>query len=84
MNAGDAPGRSVLKHARDLLLEVSVVHAVTIIEDDGRYHGRATLRLTLAEGIERVSPRILKLLYNHDLGVVDVTPQSGFLTVLAT
>ena len=84
MKADDAPERSVLEHARDLLLEVPAVHAVTIIEDDERYHGRATLRLTLAEGIERVSPRILKLLCDHDLGVVDVTPQGGFLPVLAT
>ncbi len=84
MNADDAPGPSVLEHARGLLLEVPVVHAATIIEEDKRYHGRATLRLTLAVGIERVSPRILKLLYDHGLGVVDVTPQGGFLTVLAT
>jgi len=79
-----APALPVVEEAADELLDVPVVHAVTVIKADSRYHGRATIRITLAEGVERVSPRILKRLYDHDLGVADVTPQGGFLTVIAT
>lgn len=50
---------------------------------DSAYDDRPTVRFTLQKGIERVPPRVLMVLADHDLGVVDVTPQGGFLTVVA-
>jgi hypothetical protein len=84
VSPADAPALPLVEDAADACLAIDIVHATTVIHEDARYDGRRTVRLTLAEGVERVPPRVLKRLYDHDLGVADVTPQGGFLTVIAT
>lgn len=80
----DAPALPVVEEAADELRASPIVAGVTLTHDDPRHDGRRTLRIVLSRDVARVPPGVLKRLYDHDLGVVDVTPQGGFLTVLAT
>lgn len=80
----DAPSLPVVEDAAEAFRESPIVADVAIIHDDPRFDGRRTVRLVLERDVARVTPGLLKTLYDHDLGVGDVTPQGGFLTVIAT
>ncbi|UBF23485.1 hypothetical protein HRTV-28_gp47 [Halorubrum tailed virus 28] len=80
----DAPALPLVEDAAETLRESPTVVDAAIIHEDKRCGGRRTLRLVLERDVVRVPPGVLKELYDHDLGVADVTPQGGFLTVLAT
>lgn len=79
----DAAAQAVAD-ARDALLELPGVHAVSITEWSERatHHQRA-LEVTLNEGYHRAPPRVLRALTQHDLGIADVSPQGDRLVVAA-
>ena len=84
VSAADAPALPVVEDAAETLRASPIVAGVTLTHDDPRHGGRRTLRIVLSRDVSRVPPGVLKRLYDHDLGVADVTPQGGFLTVIAT
>ena len=65
------------------LRELPGVREVTITHDDKRHDERRTVEVFLPEQYDRVPPRVLGALYDHDAGLADVTPQGGFVVAVA-
>jgi len=70
--------------AASALREFDITVSVDRITADSRHGGRPTLEIVLTTDLVRVPPRVLRALVEYDLGVSDVTPQGGFLTIVAT
>jgi hypothetical protein len=80
----DAPTAEQVDDCRMALAAEPVVSSVDTIRADDRHGGRTTLDIMLVSDLERVPPRVLRTIQSHDMGVADVTPRVGFLTIVAT
>jgi len=67
----------------DALRALPGVEHVAITHVDPRVSDRRSLEVTHAAGYERVPPRVLRTLAEHDCGVVDVTRQGEHPILLA-
>lgn len=67
----------------DALRELPGVREVTITHADQRHDERRTVEVFLPEQYDRVPPRVMRALAEHDAGLADVTPQGGFVVAVA-
>jgi len=80
----DAPDAATVDAAAAACREFAIVVDAAVTHSDPRQGGRRTVEILLADDCVRVPPRVLKTLYDHDLGIADTTPQGGFLVAVAT
>jgi len=75
-------GPDHLREVGQKALGVTGVHAVDVVRHDGRLD-RPVLELTVGEGYDRVPPRVLRHLAEHDVGVYSIAPRADWYMILA-
>jgi hypothetical protein len=74
-------GVAHLREVGQKALGVQGVAAVDVIEHDSRTDG-PLLELTVGAGYDRVPPRVIRCLADHDCGIRAVTPQADWFIVI--
>jgi len=80
----DRPPHRHYDECAGAIRELPSVVSVDQIDTDTRHGGRPTVEVVLSTDLVRVPPRVLRTVVEYDLGIADVTPQGGFLTIVAT
>ena len=78
-----APSLTTVEAARDALVDVPDVESVALLPAGKHRPGTRRVSIVLPPGYDRVPPRVLRCVAEHDLGVADVSRQGEQLIVAA-
>lgn len=80
MTAPGKPTHAVFIRARAAVVDLPGVESAAVMPEGDGHAER--LSVVLPRGYDRVPPRVLRTLAEHDLGIADVTPQAEYLVAV--